>query len=175
MRGNSFIRLCVGLLIAGLLTACAGTTVDQLRDPVPEALVTAASVPGYKHIRYWGDDATSISQSIYSEMAEQQLAAGNTSPNRYFLSISGGGSNGAFGAGILFGWTAAGTRPEFTVVTGISTGSLIAPFAFLGKPYDERLKAAYTEITGSDIYKKKGLLGVIGSESVADNTPLRHL
>jgi predicted acylesterase/phospholipase RssA len=61
------------------------------------------------------------------------------------------------------------------VVTGISTGSLIAPFAFLGRPYDEELKAAYTDITGKDIYRKKGLLGVIGSESVADNTPLRQL
>ncbi len=65
--------------------------------------------------------------------------------------------------------------PSFTVVTGISTGSLIAPFAFLGPPYDENLKAAYTQISGKDIYKKKGLLRIVGTQSAADNTPLREL
>ena len=175
MQGSSFIRALSGMLVAVLLTACAGATVEQLRDPVPEALVTSASVPGYTHIRYWGDDAQSISQSVYSEIAAQQLASGNTSVNRYYLSISGGGSNGAFGAGVLFGWTAAGTRPEFTIVTGISTGSLIAPFAFLGKPYDDRLKDAYTTISGKNIYRKKNIFGIIGSDSAADNTPLRKL
>src|SRR5260221_1331570 len=175
MPGKSVIRALAGMLVALFLTACAGATVDELRDPVPESLVSTATVPGYTHIRYWGDDATSISQSVYSEIAAQQLASGNTSPNRHFLSISGGGSNGAFGAGVLFGWTAAGTRPEFTIVTGISTGSLIAPFAFLGKPYDDRLKEAYTTISGKDIYTKKGIFRIIGSESAADNTPLRKL
>ena len=70
--------------------------------------------------------------------------------------MSGGGSNGAFGAGVLFGWTASGKRPEFTVVTGVSTGSLIAPFAFLGPPYDDYLKEAYTEISGDDILREEG-------------------
>jgi predicted acylesterase/phospholipase RssA len=86
--------------------------------------------------------------------------------------VSGGGSNGAFGAGVLFGWTASGKRPEFTVVTGVSTGSLIAPFAFLGPPYDDYLKEAYTEVSGDDIFEKKGVLTILrGSESVADNSP----
>ena len=61
------------------------------------------------------------------------------------------------------------------MVTGISTGSLIAPFAFLGPPYDESLKASYTEISGKDIYKKKGVLAIVGSQSAADNSPLRKL
>ena len=108
-------------------------------------------------------------------IAAQQRASGNTSQNRSFLAVSGGGSDGAFGAGVLSGWTATGARPEFTVVTGISTGSLIAPFAFLGAPYDQKLKAAYTEVSGEDIYKKKAILGIIGSDSVADSTPLRRL
>ena len=108
-------------------------------------------------------------------MLPSRRASGNTSQNRSFLAVSGGGSDGAFGAGVLSGWTATGTRPEFTVVTGISTGSLIAPFAFLGAPYDQNLKAAYTEVSGEDIYKKKAIFGIIGSDSVADSTPLRHL
>lgn len=164
------------LLIAGLaLAACAGPTVDSLREPVPESLVDRSAVPGYSHIRYWGDTGEGLSPNIVAEVIAQQRAAGFTPKNPSFLAISGGGSNGAFGAGVLFGWTAAGTRPEFVVVTGISTGSLIAPFAFLGPPYDELLKQAYTEISGADIYEKKGVLAILGSESVADNTPLRHL
>jgi Patatin-like phospholipase len=158
----------IGLFATLLLGACAGPA--MLRDPVPAALVASSAIPGYSHIRYWGDDAAAIDTRMIDEVAAQQRESGNMATDRYFLSVSGGGSNGAFGAGILFGWTAAGTRPEFTVVTGISTGSLIAPFAFLGPPYDESLKAAYTAISGKDVYKKKGLLGIVGSESAADNT-----
>ena len=164
------------LLIAGLaLAACAGPTVDSLREPAPESLVDRSAVPGYSHIRYWGDTGEGLSPNIVAEVIAQQRAAGFAPKPPSFLAISGGGSNGAFGAGVLFGWTAAGTRPEFVVVTGISTGSLIAPFAFLGPPYDELLKQAYTDISGKDIYEKKGVLAILGSESVADNTPLRHL
>jgi predicted acylesterase/phospholipase RssA len=174
MREAGINGLLAALLIC-MLTACASSTVESLRDPVPAALVASSAIPGYSRIRYWGDDGAGISKEMILEIAQQQRASGNMATDRYFLSVSGGGSNGAFGAGILFGWTATGTRPEFTVVTGISTGSLIAPFAFLGPPYDESLKAAYTEITGKDIFKKKGLLAIVGSESAADNTPLRHL
>ena len=164
------------LLIAGLaLAACAGPTVDSLREPVPESLVDRSAVPGYSHIRYWGDTGEGLSPNIVAEVIAQQRAAGFAPKTPSFLAVSGGGSNGAFGAGLLSGWTAAGTRPEFVVVTGISTGSLIAPFAFLGPPYDELLKEAYTAISGEDIYAKKGIFGILGSESVADNTPLRHL
>lgn len=157
------------------LAACAGPTVDSLRDPVPEPLVTRTSVPGYSHIRYWGDNGEGLSPNVVAEVAAQQKAAGYNPVDRSYLAVSGGGSNGAFGAGLLFGWTASGKRPEFTIVTGISTGSLIAPFAFLGPPYDERLKEAYTQISGKDIYEKKGVFAILGSESVADNTPLRQL
>lgn len=165
------IALCFGLLLA----ACAGPTVESLRDPVPEPLVSRSAVPGYSRIRYWGDNGEGLSPNIVAEVAAQQKAAGYNPKNRSYLAVSGGGSNGAFGAGILFGWTASGKRPEFTIVTGISTGSLIAPFAFLGPPYDEQLKAAYTQISGDDIYQKKGFLSIVSSDSAADNSPLRRL
>lgn len=168
---RQFLALSGAAAVAG----CAGPTVEGLRDPVPEALLSNSVVPGYSGIRYWGDDPNGITPQMTAEIGAQQRASGNMSPNRSFLSISGGSSDGAFGAGVLFGWTAAGTRPEFTIVTGISTGSLIAPFAFLGVPYDQHLKAAYTEISGKDIYRKKGFLGIVGSESFADNSPLRAL
>ena len=169
------VRLLFVFLLGLVLTACAGPTVESLRDPVPEPLVTQSKVPGYSRIRYWGDNGDGLSPEIIAEIAAQQKASGNTSKTRNFLAVSGGGSNGAFGAGVLFGWTASGKRPEFTVVTGISTGSLIAPFAFLGPPYDDLLKEAYTQISGDDVYERKGVLKILGSESVADNTPLRRL
>jgi hypothetical protein len=158
-------------LVAGLaLAACAGAP----RNPVPEALVATAALPGYPGIRYWGDDATSIGQATVDLMASQTAAAGRTG-RRDFLAISGGGSNGAFGAGLLFGWSAAGNRPEFTIVTGVSTGSLTAPFAFLGQPYDDELRASYTKISGADVYARRGVFGILSSGAAADNTPLRRL
>ena len=91
------------------------------------------------------------------------------------LALSGGGANGAFGAGILYGWARKGTRPLFKLVTGISTGALIAPFAFLGSDYDEKLKAAYTTIESGDIFKFRSLLNIPGNESFAETDPLASL
>jgi len=161
----------VGLVLA----ACAGPTVESLRDPVPEPLVSRTAVPGYSHIRYWGDDGDGLSPAVLEEIAAQQKAAGLSTTVRNFLAISGGGSNGAFGAGLLTGWTQSGTRPEFTVVTGISTGSLIAPFAYLGPPYDRLLTAAYTGISGEDVFRRKPVLSLLRSSAAADSTPLRQL
>ena len=73
-----------------------------------------------------------------------------------FLAISGGGDNGAYGAGFLNGWTAAGTRPEFKAVTGVSTGALIAPFAFLGPKYDYVLERVYTTIARRTFSRSAG-------------------
>jgi predicted acylesterase/phospholipase RssA len=92
-----------------------------------------------------------------------------------YLAISGGGANGAYGAGFLVGWTAAGTRPEFTMVTGVSTGALIAPFAFLGSDYDDELEALYTTMSTKDIAVMKGFLKGLRSDAMADTTPLRAL
>ena len=92
-----------------------------------------------------------------------------------YLAISGGGANGAYGAGLLAGWTAAGTRPEFSMVTGISTGALTAPFAFLGSDYDDELKTLYTMMSTKDIAEKKGFIAGIFSDAMADTKPLRAL
>jgi hypothetical protein len=87
------------------------------------------------------------------------------------LCLSGGGSYGAFSAGVICGWTCQGSRPEFDVVTGISTGALIAPFAFLGPAYDEQLKMFYTTLESKDLYKKEIIRGLF-REALADNTKL---
>ena len=88
------------------------------------------------------------------------------------LAISGGGDDGAFGAGLLVGWTEAGTRPEFKLVTGVSTGALIAPYAFLGSKWDPQLEASYTQITQRDVFKSRGLLAALTSDALSDTSPL---
>lgn len=91
------------------------------------------------------------------------------------LLLSGGGSVGAFGAGVLVGWSEAGTRPDFDVVTGISTGALMATLAFLGPAQDARLTSAYTQITSKDVMKRRGIIGFAKNASVYDRGPLERL
>jgi len=92
-----------------------------------------------------------------------------------FLAISGGGDRGAFSAGLIVGWTEAGNRPDFTVVTGISTGALLAPFAFVGPEYDQTVKAIYTNIEQGDIFKNRFLLDALFDDALKDSTPLWNL
>ena len=96
-------------------------------------------------------------------------------PTLNMLAISGGGDDGAFGAGLLVGWSEAGTRPDFKVVTGISTGALAAPFAFLGSGYDDKLTSVYTRVTQKDIFVPRGLLAGLFSDAMSDTTPLYRL
>ncbi len=169
----------VGLALLGLLLQ--GCMSLQVRHPLPENLQDQAQVAGLPGIRDWGDvESKNLEQSAL-ESVQQELAAnhGRLEPEANFLALSGGGGDGAFGAGILCGWTAAGTRPRFKLVTGISTGALIAVFAFLGPEYDATLKAAYTTISDQDIYTRNSWVKValnLGRVEAAANTrPLAKL
>jgi predicted acylesterase/phospholipase RssA len=166
--------LCLALLVPG----CA-TPVRQ--GAVPQALVAKAEVPGLPGVRYLvaGDMPEFLldaQESIKSEL-QYRAKTGQTGPlpPAYYLALSGGGDDGAFGSGLLCGWTAAGTRPEFKLVTGISTGALMAPFAFLGPKYDEQLKAIYTNTAPKDILTPRNRLAVIFNDAMADNAPLWRL
>jgi len=118
-------------------------------------------------------------EAVNSMAREQQWLAsqGQTGPlpQANFLAVSGGGDNGAYGAGFLNGWTATGSRPEFKVVTGISTGALIAPFAFLGPKYDYVLTRVYTTTSQRDIFKKRGPIKALFGDSMADTRPLANV
>ena len=89
--------------------------------------------------------------------------------------MGNGDINGAYGAGLLKGWSAAGSRPRFRIVTGVSTGALGATYAFLGKDYDKKLEQAYTTIRTEDIMTKRSILAWPYSDSLADTAPLKKL
>jgi Patatin-like phospholipase len=93
------------------------------------------------------------------------------------LSLSGGGQNGAFGAGLLTGWRESGQRPEFDIVGGVSTGALLATHALLGTPADDaQLEEMYTQITKKDIHNERGIFSLAsGADSLSDTAPLRAL
>jgi len=170
------IKFLFAALMLVTLAAC-GTNVPRLDDaPVN----TYASPAGYKGIRYWGDAELKKLNAAQAVQLDQLKAAHKADPsipleNAYYLAISGGGGDGAFGAGILNGWSQTGKRPKFEVVTGISTGALSAPYAFLGPEYDKELKDIYTTINDSDIMKKNGALGAVFGSSLTDNSPLKAL
>ena len=173
------------LLILASLTALVflsqGCVSLQVRYPLPEHLLDQAQVADLPGIRAWGDTLSESLEKSAIESIRQEMAAnhGKLEPEANFLALSGGGGDGAFGAGILCGWTEAGTRPRFKLVTGISTGALIAPFVFLGPEYDAKLKEAYTTISDKDIYKVPGKLKLILNlgriEGVASTEPLAEL
>jgi hypothetical protein len=117
----------------------------------------AAVVPGFPDARVWGDTLEDF----------KKVLPPNSGP---WLAMSGGGSDGAFAAGLLNGWTQTGKRPEFTVVTGVSIGALLAPYAFLGPKFDDELRNAITTITGADIFEDRQT-----HESFLDTWPLRRL
>ncbi|HEY6930180.1 MAG TPA: patatin-like phospholipase family protein [Thermoanaerobaculia bacterium] len=152
---------------------------------VPSELQTLAVVPGFPNtIRYFPTDATHEAQfeKDYLASNDRELLQlhkmgqkDDTLPPISFLAISGGGDNGAFGAGLLNGWSATGERPAFKLVTGVSTGALIAPFAFLGPAYDPTIKSIYTGISFRDIAMKRSPLWVVFGDSMADNAPLKKL
>jgi hypothetical protein len=148
---------------------------------VPTELADLAAVLNMPAIRTWGN---SFNQPFQEELfragkrefqLRQQAGQTGSLPPAYFLAISGGGADGAYGAGMLCGWTAAGTRPEFKVVTGISTGALTAPFAFLGPQYDEKLRKVYTSVKTNQIAKFRGVLAALTDDALMDTGPLAKL
>jgi len=175
-----------GYVVAlGLVLVLGGcTAVRPINAPPEDVYSQARTIPDIEGVRYWGDE---VPAWITGEGREEQLerraqdirelgaddiAAGRPIEINY-LALSGGGEDGAFGAGILNGWTEAGTRPEFDAVTGISTGSLIAPFAFLGPDWDDELAKVYTHISEEDIFILRPWQVLFGGISLASTAPLR--
>ena len=171
---NGTQRQIVLLLTLGfVLQGCASVAP---RNALPEALADEATVPGSPFARFWGDESPPDLEAR-TERIRRQMEENPSSLDapRFYLTISGGGANGAYAAGLLKGWSESGTRPEMWIVTGISTGALIAPFAFLGSDYDDELEGLYTTLSTKDLVRKRSLLSTLTGDAATDTEPLRNL
>jgi predicted acylesterase/phospholipase RssA len=148
--------------LLGMIVLCLGCltsrTIPRVSLPPSARLVAVES----------GSDPATIRQTADAGVRDLPALPRN------ILAISGGGMKGAYSAGVLKGWTASGTRPQFDVVTGISTGALIAPLAFLGAETDDELEGWFTTVRGKDIYRRRFLPSLLWADSIADSWPLRE-
>jgi predicted acylesterase/phospholipase RssA len=173
----------VALLGCLLMAAATGCATYRPRNAPPQSEEAFIRMPGFTNdVRTWGDvESESFRRSIahaFAGEAHQSTNAAQAEPFQVdILAISGGAANGAYGAGFLTGWSQTGKRPRFKIVTGISTGALMAPFAFLGKEYDGLMSALYTNVTTQQIFLLRlfDLLGMFTRDHVADTRPLRQM
>jgi len=170
------------LVIATVCLVGTGCSIPERGQAVPR-IDTARALPlGILNARFYadGDPRLMVAEGMQSGVREAaSLRAEGKMPTRpppaYFLAVSGGGDNGAFGAGLMNGWTAVGTRPTFKMVTGVSTGALIAPFAFLGSDYDAQLREVYTTMTPDKVFRMRGLTAALFDDAMADTAPLAEI
>ena len=169
------------------LVAVAGCSYPERGPAVPQADTARALPLGIPNARFFADaDPKPLIEEAMRALDREQAAlrtpgtarlgqAGVKLPPVSYLAVSGGGDNGAFGAGLMNGWTETGTRPEFKMVTGVSTGALIAPFAFLGSDYDATLREVYTTMTPEKVYRARGLSAALFDDAMADTGPLAQV
>jgi hypothetical protein len=127
------------------------------RAPFTAADEAAATIPGMPDARFWADSVSDFNAALPPQPGP-------------WLALSSGGADGAFGAGLLNGLSESGKRPDYAVVTGVSTGALMAPFIFAGPKYDGALRDAYTKVSAADIFEVGGT-----PESFIDSWPLKDL
>lgn len=174
---NKIVNI-IALCCITILSGCSISPSRNQQEILPIDLTSQASIPGVPEARFWADEWPKFSLDKFDTMTdadfEREMPSSFNVAHNY-LAISGGGANGAFGAGLLAGWTATGTRPEFNMVTGVSTGALTAPFAFLGANYDAELKKVFTTTSTHNIAEERGLISALLSDSLADTAPLKEL
>ena len=178
-RANTVIAIALCIGIDSTLCGCANLS---RQEAVPASLTESAVTTALADARYWPEldqnRALEISALAAARERDALIQAGRSTrhlPPVNYLAISSGGDNGAFAAGLLVGWTSRGDRPEFTVVTGVSAGALVAPFAFLGSKYDAALRTVTSQIQQRDILHRRNWLAVLTSDGMADARPLASM
>lgn len=166
-------------LIGSWIILTAGCATIAPRNVLPQASAAQIELEGFHNIRFWGDAPARDIQAIMTAgapRAEMRSPSGaeRQSPLSNLLAISGGAEDGAFGAGLLVGWGDAGTRPVFDLVTGVSSGALIAPFAFLGREYDGQLREIFTKYGRQDVFTYN-VPGLLEGSALVDDAPLARL
>lgn len=166
------------VLCAVVALAACGTLP---RNAVPIDKMDEAVIPGMPDVRARAGRPSAAMASDFALSFKQEsrtdFPVGPDGKVSYaHIAISGGGPNGAFGAGFLNGWTRKGQRPKFKVVTGVSTGALIAPFAMLGSEYDDALRRFYTETSSRNIFRRLSIVPqLLAGESLAETGPLQGM
>jgi predicted acylesterase/phospholipase RssA len=162
-----------------VIFSLSGCVLPRREAAVPSTLTEVVQPLDAQVLRYWPTlDSTGIERAVVEAEKREVDSESNNSlplPAASYLALSGGGDGGAFGAGLLVGWSDAGTRPEFTLVTGISAGALLAPFAFLGPRYDYVLREVSNQSNASHIYRSRGMLALLTSDGMNDDVPLRTM
>ena len=161
------VRRAAALAVSLSLGACALAP----REGFTAAEQASATVPGFGVVRAWGDaPAREVARAVLGP-------ASRPAPDRdvNVLALSGGGAGGAFAAGLLHGWTERGTRPAFDVITGVSTGALIAPFALLGPAYDGVLAKLYTGNGAGGVAEPANIVAIATGDGLLDPGPLRRM
>ena len=168
-----------GLAAAGgFSTLLPGCSSPERGPAVPINNIGRATVLGVKNERFFPlQGGRALEEEFYAALNRSGRVANmqprQAAPMLNLIAISGGGENGAFGAGLLNGWSQQGSRPVFDLVTGVSTGALTAPFAFLGSAYDAKLRAVYTELSPTQVLEKRNLLrAALFDDAMTDNAPL---
>jgi len=172
--------MALGLTLI-LPAACTSVLV---RAPAPEAVLDNARPYGIDTplLRIWGDtlDAKTVETVVALRAraigaAHRAEFADRETVRMSALALSGGGPDGAFGAGLLAGWTERGDRPRFKTVSGVSTGAIIAVFAFLGPEHDGTLREIYTQYGSDDLFTPAILTGLTGGTALLDTRRYRSL
>ena len=142
---SRLVLLWMGLLLAGCQTAP--------RRAAPPELIGTATPPGFPpSVRLVTTDQRTFSALAPDFFGGIRSAAIDGTVD--ILALSGGGSGGAYGAGVLAGMTRAHARPQFEMVTGVSAGALLAPFAFLGPDWDARMQEAFTNAKRFHVFSR---------------------
>lgn len=168
-----FLQFATAGAAVSLLPGCGG--LDRGAS-VPTSHTLTASVLGLPNERFYPTVGIDGLDAEFEAAAKRQVARrklrSTAELDVKFLAVSGGGEDGAFGAGLLCGWSERGDRPTFDLVTGVSTGALTAPMAFLGSAYDPQLRHVYTEITPEKVLINRGYSAALFNDALADNAPL---
>lgn len=176
---RSLFRAVLGSMsVAAVVLFSACATISP-RNALPEAEANRTELDGFNNVRFWGDESGSaIAAAIdanSTRLPSHGSRAGETRRQiANLLAISGGAEDGAFGAGLLVGWSDAGSRPTFDLVTGISSGALIAPFAFLGSERDGQLREIFTKYGRKDIFAYN-VPSLLEGSALVDDSPLAKL
>lgn len=161
-------------LISITTTFLVGCAALPRQPAPPQNEQIYAKVDGHANLRYFINSESAI-QHMITDLKTHQAQSPARTPENTYLTISGGGDDGAFGAGLLVGWSESGTRPQFRLVTGVSTGALIAPFAFVGSSEDKTLTEVYTKVKPHEIFESRNIISGLLSDGLVSNSPLYKL